>query len=117
MSVTLETGRALIGEWITVVIDRPIGSNHPTAGFEYLVNYGYVPGTLAPDGEELDAYVLGLSEPVDTASGRCVAVVHREYEDDDKLVLVADDLDRSDEDILGLVAFQEAHARHRIVRE
>jgi inorganic pyrophosphatase len=33
------------------------------------VNYGYVPGTLAEDGEEIDAYVLGKFEPVDSYEG------------------------------------------------
>ena len=64
----VEVGRLEPDEWlgrrVTVTIDRPIGSTHPGAHFEYEVNYGYVAGTIAPDGEELDAYVLGPVVPL-----------------------------------------------------
>ena len=54
---------------VKVIVDRPMGSRHPEHGFIYPVNYGYVPGTLAEDGEEIDAYVLGKFEPVDSYEG------------------------------------------------
>jgi inorganic pyrophosphatase len=54
---------------VTVKIDRPLGSKHPEHGFVYPVNYGYVPGVIAPDGEELDAYVLGVFEPLSQYAG------------------------------------------------
>ena len=99
-----------------VVVDRPLGSFHPTAGFEYHLNYGFVPNTLAPDGEELDAYLVGIDEPTGEASGLCIAIVHRLYEDDDKLVVAVDGADRPDERLLELVAFQEGDRPHAIVR-
>ena len=46
---------------VGVKIDRPLGSRHPQHGFIYPVNYGCLPGTLAPDGELCDAYVLASS--------------------------------------------------------
>ena len=49
---------------ITVTIDRPLGSKHPTHDFIYEVNYGYIEGIIAPDGEEQDVYVLGIDYPV-----------------------------------------------------
>ncbi|HET8574670.1 MAG TPA: inorganic diphosphatase [Candidatus Paceibacterota bacterium] len=51
------------------------------------MNYGFVPGTLSPDGEELDAYVLEVDKPVHTFSGICIAIIHRASDDDDKLAL------------------------------
>ena len=45
-----------IGKVVTVKVDRPLGSKHPEYGLIYTLNYGYVPGVMAPDGEELDAY-------------------------------------------------------------
>ena len=45
-------------------MDRPLGSKHPKHGFEYLTNYGYIPDTISGDGEELDAYVLGVDKPL-----------------------------------------------------
>ncbi len=49
-----------------IKIDRPMGSKHPKHGFIYPVNYGYVPNTISGDSEELDAYVLGIYEPLET---------------------------------------------------
>jgi 8-oxo-dGTP pyrophosphatase MutT (NUDIX family) len=66
-----------LGEIIAVSIDRPLGSKHPKWGFEYPVNYGYVPDTKSGDGEEIDAYVLGVSEPLKQFTGTCIAVIHR----------------------------------------
>jgi inorganic pyrophosphatase len=113
---TLRLGLALLGTVVRVIVDRPMGSRHPSGRFRYSVNYGYVPRTIAPDGAELDAYLLGPAGPVETGVGRCVAVVHREYQDHDKLVVVTDDREYTDAEILRMVAFQEGHGRHRLVR-
>jgi len=56
---------AFLGQAVTVIMDRPLGSRHPRHGFLYLLNYGFIPDTLAPDGEAVDAYVLGVFEPID----------------------------------------------------
>ena len=99
--------RTFIGQWVSIQIDRPMGSRHPRAGFIYPVNYGYVPDTPAPDGGDLDAYVLGVFEPLEIFEGRCIAVVHRLDDDDDKLVLVPEGKVYSDGQILALTEFQE----------
>ncbi len=98
-------------------IDRPLGSRHPQHGFLYLLNYGYVPGTLAPDGEELDAYVLGVFEPVDEFEGRCIAVLRRLDDQDDKLVLAPEGQDYTGEQILALTEFQERFFQAVVVRD
>ncbi len=95
-----------LGHTVYVKIERPLGSRHPTHGFFFPVNYGYVPGTLAPDGEPLDAYVLGVFDPLEEFTGWCIAIVHR-LDDDDKLVIVPEGKQYSDEQILALVEFQE----------
>ena len=112
----LVLARTFLGQTVTVQIDRPQGSRHPEHGFFYPVNYGYVPGTLAPDGEELDAYVLGVEEPLDQFCGRCIAIVHRSDDDDDKLVIVPDRLELSDEQIVALTHFQEQYYHSQVVR-
>ena len=61
---------------ITVKIDRPMGSKHPKHGFIYPVNYGFVPNTISGDGEELDCYLLGVFEPVESFEGECIAIIH-----------------------------------------
>jgi inorganic pyrophosphatase len=99
---------AFLGKSVVIKIDRTIGSKHPKHGCVYEVNYGFVPGTKAPDGEEIDAYLLGINEPVEEFTGECMAIIHRTDDDDDKLVIVAKDAkDMSDEEILKAVNFQE----------
>ncbi|MBI3041105.1 MAG: inorganic diphosphatase, partial [Chloroflexi bacterium] len=87
MSPELTNARAFIGQTVEVTIDRPLGSAHPERGFTYPVNYGFIPNSLAPDGEELDAYILGIFEPLENFTGQCIAVIHRLDDNDDKLVV------------------------------
>ncbi len=105
-----------LNQLVTVRIDRPLGSRHPQWNSIYPLNYGYVPGTEAPDGDELDAYVLGVFEPINTFTGRCTAVLHRLNDDDDKLILVPEGQDYTDDQILALVEFQERFYQSTIIR-
>lgn len=109
--------KQFLGKDVDVVIDRQLGTKHPKHGFVYDVNYGFVAGVLAPDGEELDAYYLGVDKPVERGTGKCVAIIHRTNDDDDKLVVVAEGFDPSDEEIDSLVQFQEKWFEHQIVRQ
>ena len=116
MSRSLVLARRFLGQTVTPTIDRPLGSRHPRHGFLYPVNYGFVPGTLAPDGAELDAYVLGVPAPLTAFTGLVVAVIHREDDDDDKLVVLPKGLSLSDADIMAAVWFQEQWFRSVVVR-
>ena len=78
---------AFLGQEVTVKIDRPLGSRHPKHQFMYMLNYGFIPNTLSGDGEELDAYILGEFEPLETFVGICIAVLHRLNEDDDITII------------------------------
>lgn len=116
MNRSLALARRFIGQTVTLTIDRPLGSRHPRHGFLYGVNYGFVTGTLAPDGAELDAYVLGVPEPLTAFSGLAVAVIHREDDDDDKLIVLPEGLSLSDADIISAVWFQEQWFKSSVVR-
>lgn len=105
-----------IGKKVNVVIDRPFGSKHSKHGFIYPVNYGYIPNTVSGDGEELDCYVLGVFEPVERFDGECIAVIHRTDDDDDKLIIVPDGKQYSDDAIDALTEFQERFFEHAIIR-
>lgn len=97
-----------IGKRLKIKIDRPMGSRHPQHHhILYPVNYGFVPGVMAPDGDELDAYALGVFEPLEWFEGVCIAVIHRLDDDDDKLVLVPEGVAYSDDQIRALTEFQE----------
>jgi inorganic pyrophosphatase len=106
-----------LGQKVNVVIDRPLGSKHPKHGFIYEVNYGYIPNTMSPDGEELDAYVLGADKPIAKTTGICIAVIHRTDDNDDKLVVTPNGEDFSDKEIEKFVEFQEKWFKHIIFRQ
>ena len=98
----------MIGKTVKVIVDRPLGSSHPEhRDLIYNVNYGYIPGFLAPDGEEQDAYVLGVDEPVSEFVGRVIAVIHRLNDVEDKWVVAPENKVFSKDEIADLVAFQE----------
>ena len=108
---------AFLGKIVKIKIDRPLGSRHPKYNLIYEVNYGFVPNTKAPDGEEIDAYLLGVDKPVEEFTGKCIAVIHRLNEDDDKLVLVPENFkEMTDEEIIEAVNFQEKWFNPRVVR-
>ena len=102
---------------VKVIIDRKMGSTHPKHGFIYPVNYGYVPNTISGDGEELDCYVLGIFEAVNEFEGKCIAIIHRLNDNDDKLIVVPDNRNFSDNEIEALTEFQERFFIHDIIRE
>ena len=105
-----------IGNIVQVKIDRPLNSNHPKHGFAYPVNYGFVPNTISGDGEELDCYVLGIDKPIDNFEGKCIAVIHRTNDNDDKLIVVPEGEDYTDEEIRKLTRFQEQYFESEIIR-
>ena len=105
-----------LGKIIKIKIDRPFGSKHPKHGFIYPLNYGYVPDTISGDGEELDAYLLGVFEPVEEFQGNCIAIIHRTNDNDDKLIIVPEGKEYSDDAIDALTEFQEQYFEHVIIR-
>jgi len=115
--VVMINSLSFLGQKVNVVIDRPLGSKHPKHGFTYEVNYGYIPNTKSPDGEEQDVYVLGIDKPIDKIIGVCIAVIHRTNDNDDKLVVTQNGEDFSDEEIEKLVEFQEKYFKHVILRK
>ena len=100
-----------INKTVQAKIDRPLGSRpvkeHPD--FVYELNYGYIPDTISGDGEELDCYILGINEPIDEFTGKCIAIIHRINEDDDKLILTPEDKSYTKKEIEEAVYFSEKH--------
>ena len=106
-----------IGKKVFVKVDRPIGSCHPDyPDHIYLVNYGFVPNTMSGDGEELDCYILGEHKPLQEYTGKCIAVIHRLKEEDDKLVIAPENRDFTDSQIRLLTEFQEKYFESVILR-
>jgi inorganic pyrophosphatase len=99
-----------------VVVDRPLGSRHPSLGFGYPLNYGELPAVTAADGDGLDAYVIGPGRPVARARGLVVAVLERAGDDDPKLIVSTAGAALGDAEIERAVAFQEGGREHRLHR-
>lgn len=115
-SKSLEMAKEYLGKEVNVTFDRPFGSKHPKHGFVYEANYGFIKDTKAPDGEELDAYYLGVDQPLENADGVCIAIAHRKNNDDDKLIVVPKGTELSDEQIMQMIHFQEQWFDTEIVR-
>lgn len=105
-----------IGQIVNVKIDRPLGSKHPKYDFIYPINYGYIPDTISGDGEELDCYVLGIQEPIEEYTGKCIAIIHRLNEEDDKLIIVEEGKNYTNDQIRALTEFQEKYFESEIIR-
>ncbi|OGC36265.1 inorganic pyrophosphatase [candidate division WS6 bacterium RIFOXYC1_FULL_33_9] len=110
------TPQEYIGKVVSVAVDRKMGSKHPKHGFIYPINYGYIEGTKSADGEELDVYILGVFEPLNTFTGKVIAVIQREDDNDPKLVVVPEGIDYSNEAIMALTEFQERFFKSNIKR-
>ena len=106
----------MLGQTVEVTVDRPLGSFHPEhADMYYPVNYGYIPGTIASDGEEQDAYILGVDEPLTVFTGKVIAIVYRENDTEHKLVVAPEGMTFSIDEIRALTYFQEQYFKVRIL--
>ena len=100
--------KRMIGNVVKVIVDRPLGSVHPKHNnLIYNVNYGYIPEVFALDGEEQDAYILGVNEPIDEFVGKVIAIIHRLNDIEDKWVVAPEGKYFTKKEIENLVAFQE----------
>lgn len=102
-------GTAMLGKLVKVTVDRPMGSFHPKhQNLYYPVNYGYIEGILAPDGEEQDAYILGVDQPVKEFTGRIIGIVHRLDDIEEKWVVAPEKLSFTREQIQEQIYFSGA---------
>lgn len=100
----------------TVTVDRPMGSFHPKhKDIYYPINYGYIEGIMAPDGEEQDAYVLGVDEPVEKFTGKVIAVIHRNDDVEEKWVVCPENMTFTKEEIWEQVKFQEQYFNSEVI--
>lgn len=106
----------MTGKTVKVTVDRPLGSFHPEhKDMYYPVNYGYVEGVIAPDGEEQDAYILGVDVPVKEFTGKIIAVVHRHNDSEDKWVVAPDNACFTADEIINQLYFQEKYFKSEII--
>lgn len=103
--------QSYLGKTVTIGIDRPIGYVHHKAGktLVYPINYGYIPGVLGGDEEELDVFLVGVNEPVSEFTGRIIGIAYRADDVEDKLVMAPEGMDFTAEQIARAVQFQEKY--------
>lgn len=101
------TTHALLGERVTVQVDRPVGYLH--GDILYPINYGFVPDLMGGDGEEQDAYILGVREPIQQFTGVVVGVIRRHNDCEDKLVVAQEGQEYHQGQIAEATAFQEQY--------
>ena len=107
MNTRKENMRALLGTAVHVEVDRPIGYLH--GDIRYPINYGYIPGMLAADGEEQDAYILGIDQPIAAFDGQVIGAVCRRNDVEDKLVVAPEGMAFHQGQIAEAVHFQEQY--------
>lgn len=112
----MDYAKQFLGKIVSAKIDKPMGSIHPTHGFAYMVNYGFIPNTSAPDGEEVDVYVVGVFEPLDKFTGKCIAIIHRTNDNDDKVILAPEGVDYDAKQIMALTEFQERFFKSKVIK-
>lgn len=106
----------MIGNIVTVTVDRPMDSFHPEhPDIYYPINYGYIEGIIAPDGDEQDAYILGVDKAVETFTGKVIAIIHRLDDVEDKWVVCPRNMNFTKEEILNYVEFQERFFQIEII--
>lgn len=105
MDIRAEILRKYMGQPVHVIVDRPVGYDHH--GLIYPVNYGYLPGVIAGDGEEQDVYILGVSTPLSEFDGVVIGAAIRKNDVEDKLIVAPEGMTFTREEIEQAVRFQE----------
>lgn len=108
----------MIGDIVKVIVDRSLGSTHPQYKETYYpINYGFVEGIMATDGEEQDAYILGVDVPVKEFVGKIIAIIHRYDDVEEKWVVVPRNMSYTKEEIKKQVEFQEKYFKSKIIMQ
>jgi len=112
----MEDIKKYLGTEVIVKMDRMLGSKNEKFGWIYSLNYGYIPNTIAGDGEEQDAYIVGHFHPEEEFTGTVIAIIHRTNDNEDKLVVAPSGVDYTDDQIRALTEFQEKWYESKIIR-
>jgi len=100
---------SIIGSVVSGIIDRPMGSKHPDFDLIYPINYGYVNNVIAGDGDFQDVYILGVDHPIESFTGKVIAVFQRFNDNEDKWIVSMDNHDYTKEEIMDAIRFQEKY--------
>ena len=108
----------MIGDIVKVIVDRPLGSQHPQYKETYYpINYGFIEGIMVEDEEEQDAYILGVDVPIKEFVGKIIAIIHRDNDIEEKWVVVPLNKSYTKEEIRKQVEFQEKYFKSKIIMQ
>ena len=65
----------MLGKYVRVRVEIPMGSHDDKTGTVYRLNYGSVESGLDPRSPVKGAYIMGVTDPVRNFEGRVVAVI------------------------------------------
>lgn len=117
-NILLNKLKELLGQKVHVYIDRPLWSTHPKENsIIYKVNYGYIKEYKSLDNEYVDAYVLGIDKPIKEFEGIVYAIVIREDDIEDKLIVTPKNAKYSNEEIEKQISFQEKYFKYKIINK
>lgn len=108
--------KSYLGKTVDIKIDRPIGYVHQKEKYSltYPINYGYIPGVLGGDGEELDVYLMGVDKPVSEYKVKIIGIVHRENDVEDKLIAAPENMNFNQAQIAEAIHFQEKYYKTHV---
>ena len=111
-----EQVESYLGKEIAIEIDRPVGYVHHKGEktLIYPINYGYIHDVFGGDGEELDVFLVGVTEPVQSYTGHIIGIVYRADDVEDKLVMAPCGTSFTTEEIAREVYFQEKYYKTTI---
>lgn len=109
--------KSFLGKEYEITVNRPIGATHPKhPEIIYPINYGYIAGVFAEDGEEVDVYILGSKKPCQKCMAKIIAIIHRLNDDENKLVAKVDDKEYTKDEIRSLTHFQEQFYDIKVIK-
>jgi len=108
-------GRQMLGKTVTVTVDRPYGSFHPTiANVIYPINFGYVSAPLSLQEGMQDAWVVGPQTPVETFQGVVAGIIYHK-DGDSRWIVVQPGMVIDHAQIINLIGFEEQYYETRII--
>ena len=104
----------MLGKYVRVKIDKPIGSNDSKYGFKYPINFGYTQSIALPSGKPQPVYVMGIKHSIRDFNGRVIAVIHHKDDNKDALVVAPKSSHYIINEIVSAVEFREKYFDYSI---
>lgn len=106
-------GKEMLGKTVTVEIDHPYGSFHPTiADATYPCNFGYV-STSINDGMQ-DAWVIGPKEPLEKFTGVVIGIIYHK-DGASRWIVSSIGMTIKHQEIINLIGFDEQYYESQIL--